>query len=244
MTKITFFIASLTLLLLMGQTRAQTHFWRFDEDTGTVCYDSVSSPNSVNAQLNDATWLDLSKVGSGAAVTLNGADSSYVTFGSSVGQFGTKAFSVALWFQTTDNSLSLADLIGNRASLGNGNFLAIRLNNEGYVTAEVDQDSSGTNYIGIQSAQGGLNDGNWHHIVVTRSGTTLNLYIDGSLSNSGTGAGVANINSGNPFILGRSLVDASVSRFSPAATFDDVGIYNSALSASKVNSLYEKATNQ
>jgi len=241
--KISLSIIPLALLLVVGQASSQTHLWKFDEGTGSTSFDSVHTANSVNAILNSATWQDLSKIGPGAAVRITGADNSFVSFGSSIGKFGTKAFSVAFWVQTID-TLANYDLIGNRADPSHGNFLAIRMSGDGFVSAEVDQDSAGTNYIGIRSSQNGLNDGNWHHIVVTRSGKTLALYIDGQLSNSGTGAGVANINNGKAFKLGRSLVDANTARFAPAALFDDVAIYNQAISASQVKSLYRRATNQ
>jgi hypothetical protein len=164
--------------------------------------------------------------------------------GNTVGQFGTQAFTVAFWFQTTDTSLSLADLVGNRAASGHGNFFSVRLSSDGYVSAEVDQDASGTNYIGIRSSQGGLNDGNWHQVVVTRSGNTLILYVDGSVSNSGTGSGTTNINNGVVFKIGRSLVDSNTYRFALDSVFDDLAIYSSALSAYQVNALYQGATNQ
>ncbi len=237
-------LISLTVLLLIGQTSAQpTHLWKFDEGTGTTSFDSVRTSNSVNAKLNSATWQDLSKVGPGAAVRISGADNSFVSFGSSIGQFGTKDFSVALWVQTSD-TLALYDLIGNRAVPGHGNFFAVRMTGDGVVNAEVDQDIDATNYIGLKSSTDGLNDGDWHHIVVTRSGKTLALYIDGNLSDSANGVGTANINNGKALKLGRSLVDSGTSRFAPAALFDDVAIYNKAISASQVKSLYQGATNQ
>ena len=235
-------LISLALLLVIGQA-SQTHLWKFDEGTGDTAFDSVRTASSVNAMLNSATWQDLSKLGPGAAVRLSGADNSFVSFGSSIGKFGTKDFSVAVWLQTTE-TLANFDLLGNRADFAFGNYLAIRMKGDGTVTAEVCEDTSGTNYIGVTSDMNGLNDGNWHHIAVTRAGNTLNLYVDGDLSNSGTGNGAANINNGKAFKLGRSLVDSNTPRFTPAALFDDVAIYNKAISASQVKSLYQGATNQ
>jgi len=164
--------------------------------------------------------------------------------GNNIGQFGTQDFTVAFWFQTNDYSVPLADLIGNRAASGHGNFFAVRLSSDGYVSAEVDQDAAGTNYIGIRSSPNRLNDGNWHQVVVVRSGRTLTLYIDGVYSNSGTGSGTANINNGVVFKLGRSLVDSNTARFALDSVFDDVALYSSALSASQVRTLYLSATNQ
>ena len=231
-------IASLAFLLLVGQISAQAHRWKMGDNNGNVARDSRGGKNAVNGVLNNAQWCDPSDENAGAAVHITGDDDSFVSFGNTVGQFGTQAFSVAFWFQTTDNSLSLADLIGNRAASGHGNFFAVRLTNDGHVSAEVDQDASGTNYIGFRSSQSGLNDGNWHHIVVTRSTRTLSLYVDGALSNSGTGRGTANINNKLVFKVGRSLVDPNTPRFAPAGDFGDVTTYTSALSVSQVRSLY------
>ena len=79
-----------------------------------------------------------------------------------------------------------------------------------------------------------VNDGAWHNIVVTRSGTSLNLYIDGVLDASGNSAAPTNINNGNPFKLGAEQGNAAT--FTPAFTglLDEVQIYNQALSLSQV----------
>jgi len=233
-------IMILGFLLLIGQISGQTNQWTFDENRGTTAF---PTRGNVNGVLNNAQWRDLSKVGPGACVRITGADNSYVNFGGSVGQFGTQAFTVAFWVQTSD-TLSLYDLLGDRTATGHGNFLAIRMTGGGVVSAEVDQDAQGTNYIGVQSTQSGLNDGNWHQIAVTRSGGTLNLYIDGAFSNSGSANGVANINNNNPLRFGRSLQAPGTSRFAPDALFDDLYIYNSALSSTRIRSLYNGATNQ
>ncbi len=243
----TFVIASLALLLFVGQISAQQHLWTFDENTGNIARDSKGGRrgrNAVDGVLNNAQWRDLSKVGAGAAVRITGADNSWVSFGGDVGQFGLRDFTVAFWFQTRDNSLPLADLVGNRAASGQGNFFAVRLTNDGYVSAEVDQDAQGNNYIGFRSVQGGLNDGNWHQVVVARKSNSLVLYIDGTFSNMGSANGVAYINNGVVFKIGRSLVDPGTARFALDAVFDDLATYNDALSASQVNNLYNSATNQ
>jgi len=243
MNKNNLYLASFALLLMVGQISAQDHLWKFDENKGNIAYDSRTGRGAVNGFLNNAFWRDLSKVGPGAAVRLTGADNSFVTFGNTVAQFGTKDFTVAFWVQTRENC-DLFDLIGNRAESGYGNYFNVRMNSEGSVTAEICQDEKGTNYMGIRAVQKGLNDGQWHHIAVVRSKGTLSLYIDGDFSIYGANRVATNINSKNPLKLGRSLVDRNTRRFAPEALFDDLAIYYSALSYKEVKALYECATNE
>ena len=244
MTNKSLCIASLALLLFVGQISAQAHYWQFDEGTGKIAKDSKGGRrDAVNGVLNNAQWRDLSKVGPGAAVRLTGDDNSYVSFGDNIGQFGRNDFTVALWVQTTDK-LALYDLVGNRASSGHGNFFAIRMTGDGYVSAEVDEDEHGTDYIGVTSAQKGLNDRHWHSIIVTRIGNTLTLYIDGKASNSGSARGTADIKNRNVFKLGRSLVDRSVRRFAPDALFDDLAIFDYGMGAFEAQLWWQRATNE
>ena len=242
MNKITLCVA---LLLMIGQISAQDHLWKFDENKGNIAYDSKGGPkgrDAVKAYLNNAYWRDLAKIGPGAAVHITGDDKSFVTFGNTIGKFGRDDFTVAFWVQTSDK-LNLYDLIGNRVDAGHGNFFSVRMGGDGHVTVEVDEDSKGTNYIGVRSIKGGLNDAQWHHIAVTRKGGNLALYIDGALSNKGSARGTANIKNKNPFKLGRSMVEKGTRRFAPDALFDDVAIYSNELSASQVRALYLSAAN-
>jgi len=226
-------IASFALLLMVGQISAQDHLWLFNEGYGRIAYDEKGGwkgKDKVNGYLSNADWREES-------VHITGADDSYVTFGTAIGQFGRDDFTVAFWIRTRD-TLGLYDLVGNRADPGHGNWFAVRMTGDGYVSAEVDEDAQGTNYVGFRSAKGRLNDGQWHHITVTRKGGDLALYIDGKFSNSGSARRPANIRNNRPFRIGRSLVDRGTRRFAPDATFDDLAIYSQALSAKEINYLY------
>jgi hypothetical protein len=208
------------------------HRWTFEESDGSVARDEIGQ---VNATLANANRISPG-YSSSKAVHIDGSNSSYISFGKDVGQFGARDFTVSFWVNTTE-TIRLFDLIGNRTASSHGNFFCVRMtgNHEsmphGMVTAEVDEDGNGKNYIAVQSAAAGLNDGRWHSVAVARSGNTLTLYIDGAISASRSGAGVANIQNGNDFRIGRSLV-MDVLRFAPNALFDDVRIYDAALSPS------------
>ncbi len=196
---------------------------------------------SVNGKLSEAV-LETPVSTCSWLVHVNGSDKSFVDFGTGIGQFGTSDFTVAFWLQTSEQ-LRLFDLAGNRTASSNGNFLSIRMTgkheslSEGVVIAEIDQDENHTNFIGLESNTAGLNDGNWHQIVLVRQSTSLKLYIDGELSDSGSAEGVANIDNDNPFKLGRSLV-GNEAKFAPNAKYSDLHVYNVALTCHQVSSLF------
>lgn len=207
------------------------HQWNFDEIDGSVARDSTGAVNGtlVNAQRVSPGYVGLS------SVHIDGSNGSFVDFTNRVGQFGTADFTVAFWIDTSDASLPLCDLIGNRTADSHGNFFCVRMRQNGIVTFEVDQDGAGTNYASVAGTTS-VNDGRWHHVAVVRQSGTITLYIDGQPVGSGQGKGIANIANGNPLKLGRSVV-FSAPRYAPNAVFDDVRIYDSALDARDITSM-------
>ena len=208
--------------------------WRFDEpdttnngDPNLVAYDSVGM---LNGSLEAVTRV-APRVPTGA-VHLDGSNAACVNFPAQVAQFGTADFTVSFWINTTDKSLDLCDLVGNRLVAGHGNFFCIRMQKSGLVSAEVDQDANGTNYINVVS-NASVNNGSWHNVAVVRRSTTLTIYIDGVNPVSATGRGVANLNNGNFLKIGRSANTGDV-RFAPVATYDELRIWNVALTADQV----------
>ena len=200
--------------------------------------------SEISGTLSNAT-LDNQGPGGNTAVHINGADNSFVSFGTQIGQFGISDFTLAFWVQTTE-SHRYFDIAGNRAAGSHGNFFCIRMTGKhesrpgGIIASEVDQDQNGTNYIGVESKTAGFNDGKWHHLAVVRQGTSLKLYIDGVISGNATGNGVANIANGNAFKLGRSLVGVD-RKFAPNARYSGLCVYDTALNDSDISSLFFSA---
>jgi hypothetical protein len=215
-------------------TTLPAHQWAFDEADGTTALDSWGN---VNGTLSPTAKRVSPGNFSDKAVQLDGSDGSFVNLGKNVGQFGTSDFTVSFWVNTRE-TLRYFDLIGNRTSVSHGNFFIIRMVGihesvgQGQIYCELDEDGNGKNYVGV-GTKGGLNDGQWHNIAVVRQGTTLSIYTDGVLSNSNASKAITNIANGNDFRIGRSLYNSSsysVARFSPNARFDDVRIYDKAVS--------------
>ncbi|MFC0515141.1 Hint domain-containing homing endonuclease [Mucilaginibacter angelicae] len=215
------------------------HYWGFDETSGLIAFDT---PGTINGNLTPSVTRETPGCVGPGALHIDGSNGSYVSFGTSLGQFGTNDFTVALWFKTTE-TIRLFDLAGNRTDSSDGVFFCIRMTGvhetlpEGVVTIEVDE--NGGNYIYVQSQAQNLNNGQWHHIAAVRQGTHLQLYIDGALNSDAVGGGITNIINGNDFRIGRSLV-MDVDRFAPNASFDELYVCETAISADQIIVLYNQ----
>ena len=80
-----------------------------------------------------------------------------------------------------------------------------------------------------------LNDGNWHHILVTYDGTNVKIYVDGSLNNSSTNGTGATGTSTQITTIGAS--EQGTSRYYEGK-IDEVSIWDSALSSSAITEIY------
>jgi len=143
---------------------------------------------------------------------------------------------ICFWFLTTavpgGNSCFLADCdpSGNFASY------AVTINNVGgggVVSVNFWSTATGASF---SSATGGLNDSKWHHVAVSRNGTSGRIYLNGVLDNTGTvssGAGTSNdkfaINEFGGF-PGYHFVWSGA----------DIRIYNRALSDAEVAAIYRE----
>ncbi len=165
----------------------------------------------------------------GQAASFNGS-SSDVTISSLSSMFGSKTtFSVSLWFKTTatGNRALFDDYTAQNYNLQlylfNGNLNAtVRFgNNDGNMTT-----SSST-----------YNDGNWHHVVVTSNQTTYYTYVDGSQIRTWS-APPQTYSGGSPTPTIGAAAGGTANFFD--GEIDQVRIFNKALSASEVTTLYNE----
>ncbi|NOK15630.1 LamG-like jellyroll fold domain-containing protein [Corallococcus carmarthensis] len=221
---------------LVGDTTSNlAHRWTFDEASGGTALDSAGTSNGT---LGSSASRTVSFDGSGA-ITLTPTQqcdlNAHVDFGLAPGQFGTDAFTVSYWLKTTFNAPRSGDLIGNRVAGSAGNFLSARLNGSTSVASlEMYENAAGTNGAGVNVSPSPLNNGSWHHVVYTRGGTSLKVYIDGVLVGSATSAAPTNLTGANSFRIGRRLPTCPSTFASIPASFDDVRIYSRELTACDV----------
>ena len=99
--------------------------------------------------------------------------------------------------------------------------------------------NSGGSYSQDVSVTLNISAGTWYHIVITRSGNTINLYLDGnttpylSLNSSEVGSNTIN---NTEFKIGFGD-QAAATRFF-GGNLDEVGIWNTALTAPQVAQIY------
>jgi uncharacterized repeat protein (TIGR01451 family) len=81
-----------------------------------------------------------------------------------------------------------------------------------------------------------ITDTGWHHVAVTKSGSTVHLYIDGVLVDSGELNVIFTFTS--PFAIGATGTKVDGFRYSFQGEIDEVGIYNRPLGSDEISWLF------
>lgn len=169
-------------------------------------------------------------------ITLNGQDS-YAIY---TGDFKhTDQHSVSFWFKTTSSSLMaiVSSHVSGYYQTGYNGFW-FRISNGNLLVRALDVDA-GENSIGT-----GLNDGQWHHVVLTYQAGTAGgrkMYLDGVETVSRNG-GVSNIFATEfPLFIGANPHDSSPRFWPYTGDFYGLQITNTVMTAQEVANEY--ATN-
>jgi len=215
-------------------------YWDLEEGSGTTTTAAVGSP-AADGTFIGATWIttDLSPAeGTTAAAFFNSNNSDRIET-NLTGITGQAARSVAAWVKAEPTQNNNGVIVGwgpnntteryafrLNGNAANGSLRALRL------------EISGSYAI----AQTPLNDGQWHHVVLTHEdGATVdqaNFYVDGRSDGdlSGTSGG-GTINTGaTTVVIGNS--GHSVGNYGFDGAIDDVRIYSKALSPKQVLDLF------
>ena len=173
----------------------------------------------------------------GQAASFNGSASRVINTASGIGNLSDTSISLSCWFKFT---ASIADRIYLVAIEGSGSEQYIGLHLSSNKCGISIQRGSGTQ--DYRHSANDMNDGSWHHLVLTRSSTTFSdfkAYLDGetmstsSTSNKGAGTGITF----NKISMGYN--DRKTSAYYNGQ-LDQVRIFNKALSAAEVTTLYNE----
>ncbi len=196
--------------------------WKFDDRRGLGAVDWSGNANT--GTLSGGALWDQGKLG--GAVSLDGTDDKVLTPSTTVGKFGTGDFTISFWIKTTDtvNGTIIAQDAG-----GNGAWLLLIQTNICYW-----QTNPGvTNLIATSCAA--ITDGRWHQVVVKRTGTTTDIFLD-NVSQLPT-TDTKNYNVTSAITMGSGATYGAHQMF-----LDDVRIYNKALSTAEMAALYTAGT--
>jgi hypothetical protein len=178
--------------------------WNLNGTVGAVADGTTvaATRGAANGTARNADGVGLAYVEGklGQALSFDGTD--YVDLGPSLGNFGTGTFSIAFWMKTSP-AARYQWMITKRKINSHSNFWEFGVSPSGELRAAVDEDDRGKNYVDF-TGRTAVNDGQWHHVVLTRLGVQLRLYVDGDLDGTAYGAGITNLDNEASLYLGGS----------------------------------------
>ncbi len=157
------------------------HHWKFDEGSGSQSEDSTGRTQLTLA--GDAAWVE-SPVGGG--IQLDGIDD-YIATGEDLTSTLGGTSTLSGWIQTTDVGENKVwrrpAIIGSEQSGGSNDIRWGAIDPSGRIGI-----SAGNNAGAVSSTA--VNDGEWHHIALTRDAATgeVMVYVDGVLEDTYVGA--------------------------------------------------------
>ena len=177
----------------------------------------------------------------GQALKLNGND--YVDCGNPTQlDFGTGDWTVAAWINMA-TSMTGPNIIFSNGGDDSGGIryvLSMGQSADHTITLTVDDNATKVESIGKVV----VDDGQWHHVIGLRKGTSLRVYVDsfqdGADVTVAAGYNLAGTSQANAFIgAGYSFANKVIQKFY-TGTIDDVRIYNYALSDAEIAGLVGK----
>ena len=196
-------------------TKGLLAWWKFEEGTGTSASDS-SGNGRTGTLVNAPSWVPGMR---GGGLQFDQTDK-YINAGSSI-PLDSNNWTIALWsYPTTFASLQrLIGYYGDGPTLWTGGGSGMSVVHSG----TIDFNCSMTNVLNT-----------WQHIAATRSGSTITCYRNGVQTAQSTSF-ANNFTADNSVYIGKS---ATYPTEYYAGILDDVRLYNRALTASEVMTLF------
>ena len=195
-----------------------------------------SSNNFTVTRNGNATQGSFSPYGSLWSV-YKGDQSSTVAFNSNAGNFGSADWTIEFWMNCTGNNgygAITQSTGGGAAATSWGFFIGYGTTNNIALYL-----SDGSSYFAyITAGTTACNDGKWHHVAASRSGSTAYLFLDGVLQGTTSVGSTALGNGGLPIHIGGQATGSYAltnGYFSNVRIIKGSGIYTSAFTPSTSN---------
>ena len=218
--------------------------WSFDGKyvnwaTGQALDSSGNGRNGSLVNMSTTTSPAIGKIGQALALSGN---NDAVSVSSAGLPSGNAPRSLSVWIKTLQApaSSNYPGIVEYGTRVNNQNYLLSLFPANGQLQGNCNiQGTVGISFWGSNGtacAGVAVNDGKWHHVVVTYDGTSNRIYLDGVLKNTQTPSPSPST------VLGSALVISETSNTNGIPPFqgsiDDVRIYNRAISPSEVQALY------
>jgi large repetitive protein len=207
-------------------------YWRLGEPSGTTAADA--SGNSRTGTYTNSPTLGVTGalVGDADTATTFDGTNDYVTIAAASWQNVTN-YTVEFWIKTTASGSTLNVACRDTVGVTGTKIWDVFLASDGKINFTTFNGSTGQNAF----SAGAVNDGAWHHIACTKSGTTMTVYVDGAAQTPATFS-TFNTSSTIPLDVARR---GNNTAFLPG-TLDEFAYYGAALSSTRVAAHYTAGT--
>lgn len=208
---------------------------------GKYLYDLFELCNATLTNTSEGFgWKSSSRPGGFSSIYLSG-NTDYLSISDSTKfQFGTSDFTITGWFNlNTLNNVNAngQQVIISRYEPSNSKGFYIGVNTSGSIIFKASL--SGASNSSFASSTGVISTNTWYHFTAVRSGLNFFLYVNGKLEASGTSAALWSLSSTTQNVLLGDMVDNSSNHYYLSGMFDDISIYNVALSSNYALRTYE-----
>ena len=245
---------AVTALYNETATTATYNYIDYTQGNSIAYYKLENATDQLGNYNGTATGVNFNTTGKfGNAAGFSGGSDKIDISQALLGSGSTKIFSISFWFKTSNTGEQY--MINTAAASSNTGFGIYISPTNGYLRYQTSSGSSFSPYLSLEDRS--VQDGNWHHVVVTYSsagGTNdayMYLYLDNqdvtglcTPKNSWTQGGGATWSSFTvPRILFGNWADTSSypgGLFPLIGDIDQTRIFNTALTATEVNTLYNE----
>ena len=201
----------------------------------TYTFDNTSAElsSNVNGTATSVTYPTDSKFGTNC-IQFNGSTSAFVPYNLDV----TNDFTVSLWLKISANIANTQNIfVRSGAVTAGGDYCGLAINTSNILFWQ--NEYAENLFISVAYTKA-LQLNKWHHVVITRTGENVVIYLDGEqqaslYSNKWSSGGAAR--TANPFKLGQKYVSGTVnSAYNHKA--DQLRLFNAGVDQNQVNTLF------
>lgn len=208
---------------------------------GKFFYDLFELSNATLTNTGEGYgWRASSRQGGFSSIYLSGNTDYLSVEDSTKFQFDTSDFTITGWFNL--NTLNNANANGQQVIISRyepanskGFYISVDTSGSIIFTASL----SGASNSSFASSTGVISTNTWYHFTAVRSGINYFLYVNGILEASGTSASLWSLSSTTQNVLLGDMVDNSSNHYYLSGMFDDINIYNVALTSHYAQRTYE-----